>query len=250
MSVRKFTKEALTFGWSLGGMRKSSLGSRILMYHSVETPVDQDPTGNYTVPLLDFRAQMYWLRNESGLKIVASNDELVDGSVVVTFDDGYVSYLNYALPVLEELDIPSTIFVTTGFVCESDNQFLNKSQIRFLSTNGLTCMGSHSVSHPFLGQCSRKEIERELSGSKIFLEDLCGNAIESLAYPNGSFSALVTEVTRATGYRLAFSSRIAAAYADEDRYSLPRTCIFRTDGLEGFKARIYGHHDWHGLLFG
>ena len=250
MSVRKFAKEALTFGWSLGGMRKSSLGSRILMYHSIELPVDHDPTGIYTVSFADFKAQMTWLKNESGLKIVASNAELVDGSVVLTFDDGYVSYFNYALPVLEELDIPSTIFVTTGFIGKSDNkQFLNESQISFLSRNSNTCIGSHSVSHPFLGKCTRKEIERELADSKRFLEDICGNAIESLAYPNGSFSALVTEITRVAGYRLAFSSRIAAVYAHDDRYSLARTCIYKTDGLDGFKARIYGHHDWHGLLF-
>jgi peptidoglycan/xylan/chitin deacetylase (PgdA/CDA1 family) len=250
MSLKTLAKEALTFGYSLGGMRKSTSGCRILMYHSIESPVGLDPAGNYTVPLSDFRAQMIWLRNESGLKIVSSNDDLVDGAVAVTFDDGYISYLKYALPVLKELNIPSTIFVTTGFVGKTNNQFLNPLQINSLSKEGLICVGSHSVSHPFLGKCTDKQIESELVASKKFLEDICGNAIESLAYPNGSFSALVVEKARAAGYRLAFSSRNSAAHLHEDRYLLPRTCIFSTDGLKGFKARIYGHHDWHGLLLG
>ena len=35
-------------------------------------------------------------------------------SIVITFDDGYLDNLTYALPILEELQIPATIFVSTG----------------------------------------------------------------------------------------------------------------------------------------
>lgn len=34
-------------------------------------------------------------------------------SIVITFDDGYLDNLTYALPLLEELQIPATIFVST-----------------------------------------------------------------------------------------------------------------------------------------
>lgn len=35
-------------------------------------------------------------------------------SIVITFDDGYLDNLTYALPILEELQIPATVFVSTG----------------------------------------------------------------------------------------------------------------------------------------
>jgi len=42
-----------------------------------------------------------------------------DGSVVLTFDDGYVDNLTNAKPVLEQYEAPVTVFVTTGFVGSS-----------------------------------------------------------------------------------------------------------------------------------
>jgi peptidoglycan/xylan/chitin deacetylase (PgdA/CDA1 family) len=36
--------------------------------------------------------------------------------VVVTFDDGYIDNYTFAYPILEELQIPATIFVTSGYI--------------------------------------------------------------------------------------------------------------------------------------
>jgi peptidoglycan/xylan/chitin deacetylase (PgdA/CDA1 family) len=43
-------------------------------------------------------------------------------TVVVTFDDGYVDNYQNALPILEETEVPATIFVTTGNL-GSDKEF-------------------------------------------------------------------------------------------------------------------------------
>jgi peptidoglycan/xylan/chitin deacetylase (PgdA/CDA1 family) len=41
---------------------------------------------------------------------------LPDGTVAITFDDGYASNYQLAYPILREFDLPATIFVTSGFV--------------------------------------------------------------------------------------------------------------------------------------
>ncbi len=46
---------------------------------------------------------------------------LPDRSVAITFDDGYSDNLTHALPVLESVSVPATIFVTTNYV-DSDRE--------------------------------------------------------------------------------------------------------------------------------
>jgi len=51
-------------------------------------------------------------------------------SVVITFDDGYQDFFEYAFPILQEEGIPATIFVATGFIDEE--LWLWPDQIEFL----------------------------------------------------------------------------------------------------------------------
>ena len=42
--------------------------------------------------------------------------------VTITYDDGYVDNLSHAGPVLEKVENPATVFVTTGYV-DSNHEF-------------------------------------------------------------------------------------------------------------------------------
>lgn len=59
-----------------------------------------------------FEQQMRYLKKK--YEILRFEEEWDRDGVVITFDDGYLDNFQYALPVLEELEIPATIFVTTG----------------------------------------------------------------------------------------------------------------------------------------
>jgi len=100
--------------------------ARVLMYHGVTASSRSDaPAGGHGrhVPRREFDRQMRWLRRHAR---PISLDELVSclergqapprRSVVVTFDDGYRNNRTEAWPILREMRIPATIYVTTGFV--------------------------------------------------------------------------------------------------------------------------------------
>jgi hypothetical protein len=96
----------------------------------------------------------------------------------ITFDDGYESVFTHALPILESLSIPATVFLTSGFLDgavappwrSSDSALLAEyrnqaehfrpmswEQARRLAAHPLLHFGSHSVSHPLPAPCRRSQ---------------------------------------------------------------------------------------------
>ena len=92
----------------------------ILMYHRIAED-DLDPWQLCVSPK-NFAAQMDLLRRtRRPMRLADLTRELEQGrcprkAVVVTFDDGYRDNLLAALPVLEAVDMPATVFCTAGVV--------------------------------------------------------------------------------------------------------------------------------------
>lgn len=94
----------------------------VLTYHRIARPgLESNP---YYDPVVSatpegFRDQMLMLRRH--FRVVRATDALElsnDGKpvAIVTFDDGYRDNHDAALPILEELGIPATFFIPTGFL--------------------------------------------------------------------------------------------------------------------------------------
>jgi peptidoglycan/xylan/chitin deacetylase (PgdA/CDA1 family) len=93
----------------------------ILLYHRVNT-LPSDPYFLAVTPD-NFRAQLNFLKQN--FAIVGFEEDwshLKKPSVAITFDDGYADNLFNALPVLEEMNVPATFFVSTGFI-GADREF-------------------------------------------------------------------------------------------------------------------------------
>jgi len=96
----------------------------ILMYHGLSgNPETQDWT---QVRIDDFKTQMRYLRDHcrpvslGHLAAFLETGDIAPHSVAVTFDDGYKSNYDSAYPILKELGIPATIFVTSGFILQRE----------------------------------------------------------------------------------------------------------------------------------
>ncbi len=91
----------------------------ILIYHQVlEQP---DPFRTCTPTVAEFRQQMeivgrYFkpLSIEEALALLRKN-KLPANSICVSFDDGYLNNLTLAAPILKELAIPATVYVSSAF---------------------------------------------------------------------------------------------------------------------------------------
>lgn len=84
----------------------------VLLYHRVaELPSDPE---QLAVSPSNFRQQLVYLKQH--FSIVQFDEEwrgLQSPAVAITFDDGYADNLFQALPILEEVSVPATFFVST-----------------------------------------------------------------------------------------------------------------------------------------
>ena len=99
--------------------RRSSNNFQILLYHRVD---DGEDSFLPSTPITLFKKQMEYLAETSSVWSLEDavegmlRNDLPDGVVVVTFDDGYRdNYLN-ALPILTDLSLTATIFLATDSI--------------------------------------------------------------------------------------------------------------------------------------
>lgn len=87
----------------------------VLIYHRVTT-LPSDPEMLAVTPE-NFRQQMRYLKDT--VPLVRFEDDwakAVKPAVCITFDDGYADNALEALPILEEVGVPATFFISTGTI--------------------------------------------------------------------------------------------------------------------------------------
>ena len=108
----------------------------VLLYHRVAT-LDHD-LFQMAVSPERFREQMAYIAgNYRVLRFEAEWKPERGPAVVITFDDGYVDNYRTALPILEELGLPATFFVTTGHVGAAREFWWDELERVFLTTDWL-----------------------------------------------------------------------------------------------------------------
>ena len=104
---------------ALGGKRVHVIG-----YHRVVDRIDRDAPINpaLCITTTSFRRQMEQLREQfevlpldEAVRAIRGERELERDACAVTFDDGYRDVALRAAPILDELGIPATVFVPTGY---------------------------------------------------------------------------------------------------------------------------------------
>ncbi|WP_209861986.1 polysaccharide deacetylase family protein [Paenibacillus shirakamiensis] len=211
----------------------------VLMYHEV-TP-EQIDSG--TVLSSKFKRQLA-LMKAYGFKYITMKQytdfilkgtPVPDNAVLMTFDDGYESFYQYAYPILKENNIPATMFLIANTVSNPKHPGIPKvswEQIADMHKNGIDFYNhtfdshvivpvnaSHSVKRPtlqgpiYLDQLKRKEtidefkarVKKDLSQAQTLIKEKLGNDMDVLAFPYGSFSKTTLDVCKELGIQITFT---------------------------------------------
>jgi len=220
--VKFFLRDTLIF--SVGWLRRVFClvnGDRVIALHDISD-------------MSLFRNKMKWL--QAHYEIVPLNDLIVGlqqprnskssrQRVALTFDDGYECWYTKVFPVINELNIPVTFFVSSGLLGltgreaeryrvdhlerQTPLKLLSIDHFLEMASSSLVSIGGHTLSHVNLGDLSNlDDFEQEIQCDKDKLENLIKDEIDWFAYPYGCKENLSLEaenILKKSGYKGAFT---------------------------------------------
>lgn len=125
--------------------------------------------------------------------------------VVFSFDDGGVSFLTKAAPILEKYGFKGAFFISTKYI--GTPGFLTAELVKELAKRG-HIIGSHSHTHPeVFTKLSSEEIIQEWQLSSQVLRDILGDDNYSASIPNGYASKEILDAAFQYGFKTIYTSQ-------------------------------------------
>jgi peptidoglycan/xylan/chitin deacetylase (PgdA/CDA1 family) len=215
----------------------------ILCYHNL----DRQAKGRLVLAASSFDEQMRYLKKE-GYHVISLREfvefmnfrhQLPRKSVVLTFDDGYRSFKDYAYPVLKELGFTATLFVYTDYVGAGRNAF-SWEDLKALAAEGFD-VEAHSKTHGDLRKAPNeshdqfaRRMQAELEQPLALFQQRLGARPPYLAYPYGRQDDEVVKKAKEYGYIAAFTVRRQGSPAFVSPLRGHRSQIYAEMTLEDF----------------
>lgn len=225
----------------------------VFLYHHILPEADNKLfTDNGCVISLEmFKEHMQFL-SENGYHTVTVQElndflfekkDLPDKSVMLTFDDGYLSNYEFVYPVLKEYGFTACLFVITGLV-EQENQGYDPDLLQFMSweqigqANDVFEYASHTDSLHVLDKEERSllvtqspaEVRDDLHKS---LQLVSGQSF--FAYPYGQYDSETIQRLKEMDFRMAVTTQRGYVTQDSPPFELKRIIVFPSFTLEVFK---------------
>ena len=218
----------------------------ILVYHNISA---QDQ-GKLSIASKTFDAQIKQLHADGFdtlsladfVAFTAGRRQLPRRSVLLTFDDGYKSFVQYARPILKDYGFGATLFVYSDFI--GAGSALSWQELRSLSEQGFDVQ-AHSKTH---GNLRRKEGESEAAYAKRIEAELAfpltlykknlPRPVDALAYPYGEMDDDLIPYVVKYGYSVAFTVRRQSNAAFVSPLKISRSQIYSEMTMKDFTKNL------------
>ena len=192
------------------------------MYHRFEE--NKYPSTN--IRINDFKKQLELILNENIVFINPNkfeqnlNQNQNQRKILITIDDGFLSFYEKAWPILKEKKIPFILFINTREV--GSFNYMSWEQIKELDKENFVEIGNHSHSHEYLVEESSSVIKKDIEKSiKIFKKELGKNS-NFFSYPFGEYSLEFKKIIKSLGFKYAFGQHSGVIDKTKDFFELPR----------------------------
>jgi peptidoglycan/xylan/chitin deacetylase (PgdA/CDA1 family) len=200
---------------------------------------------------------------------IASN-KVPERSIVITFDDGYLSHYTEVFPRLvgtndefwfdkiknmrrimikrkldtgqldkrdfknipdsEKDDIIDDVAQKINYK-SSGRDILNWEEVAEMHKSGLVTFGAHTHTHPILPNIDDKRVNEELKLSKSALEKKLRNKVRHFSYPNGNYNKRHVKQVESAGYLTSTTTNPGVNTGKTDPYLLYRIGVGTTNSV-------------------
>jgi peptidoglycan/xylan/chitin deacetylase (PgdA/CDA1 family) len=202
---------------------------------------DADPFG--TIAIEPFEAHLSELRSGAYTvlpvpDIVAAlrdNKPLPERTVGITIDDASASVYTIAWPRLRAAGLPFTLFVSPDTIESGGGARMSWAQLRELASAGVT-IGNQTAGYARLLGQDRAYAIGQVQRAQEALRAQLGDPPKLFAWPYGEYSAAQRDLIAGLGFEAAFGLASGVAYAQSDRFALPRFTLSDAFGsIERFR---------------
>lgn len=182
-------------------------------------------------------------------------------NVLLTFDDGYQSWMDNCLLVLQAYNRKGLFFINSGLLdCANTTETVSKyirDNLHISPKNSLTwggakqlleaghTIGGHTVTHPDLALLDTVGVRKEIENDKERIESVLRVQLQDFAYPFGRMSNWNTdtlEIVQETGYSFVYTAD--SGFVDQTQsHTINRVCIEKKQPLRSIMWWIEGGYD-------
>ena len=194
--------------------RKKLSGVPIIFYHSIG-----EEDSKLCVSGKMFEKQMKFLSDNGWRSILPKDLENAfedDKVFLITFDDGFKTVREKALPVLKKYGFVGTVFVATDYIGKKSSYARNVNDKNFdiLSADDIKILGenkwyiaNHFASHRNLIELSKNEVQKEYQNSCESLSAINIHTQKNIvAYPFNRYNDTLIAVLKEQGVHMAFNA--------------------------------------------
>ncbi|MBO7435757.1 polysaccharide deacetylase family protein [bacterium] len=216
----------------------------IIMYHQVRN----DKSGDMIISKGKLEEELAYLKREGYYSVSPSEWlDYCDGRiglpqkcVILTFDDGWKSQYQNAVPLLEKYGFRGVFYVYPDFV--GGSAAMNWKQIQSLAKRGHT-VGCHSMTHPKLtpdknesDRNYKARIKEEIIDAKKVIEEKTGISVTDFCFPYGYYSEDCFKLLDKAGFETATTVNAGQNSKNSDPYLLSRYQVNQSTSLSTFAS--------------
>lgn len=172
-----------------------------------------------------------------------SGGELPERSIAITFNDAARIVCEIAAPLLQQAQMPFTVFVNTAAIDAGSDAHCSWEQLQQLAAAGASIANQGSTHRHLVVRTEptleswRAQVRAEIDSAERRIQEQIGQSHHLLAWPYGEFNEGTKQIAREAGF-IAFGKQPGPIGRDSDWLELPRFSLSRDANVPTLAAKL------------